>query len=158
MVSHASSQNAINTSRIFRAAVRSESRNAFFASCCVIVLPPWSRPRDVMLWTNARAMPCGSIPQCERKRRSSIARNALVTFFGSFAASTDVPTIAPRRAIGVPSSASRVTLGGVGGCNDFDSGAVTASHATASTNSTISAANARMIHRIQLIRRLGRRG
>ena len=44
--------------------------------------------------------------------------------------------IAPRRAIGVlPSSASNVMLGGVGGWSDFDSGAVTASQPTASTNS-----------------------
>jgi len=79
-------------------------------------------------------MPFGSMPQCERNRRSSIARKALVTFLGSFAASTGAPMIAPRLAIGEPSSASRVMLGGVSGLSDCDRGAVTASQPTASTN------------------------
>ncbi len=73
-----------------------------------------------------------------------------MTFLGSLAASTGAPRIAPRRAIGVPSSASRVMLGGVGGCNDFDKGAVTASQPTANTNNTISAAMPRMTQRSRL--------
>ena len=39
-------------------------RNVNLASCWVIVLPPWVRP-VVRLLQNARAMPRGSMPQCE---------------------------------------------------------------------------------------------
>ena len=75
--------------------------------------------------------------------------NAPVTCLGSFDASTGLPTIAPRLAIGVPSLASRVTDGGVGGCSDLDKGAVTASHATSTTNRMTNAANPRTIQRPQ---------
>ncbi|PAV92811.1 hypothetical protein WR25_19063 [Diploscapter pachys] len=92
-------------------------------------------------------MPRGSMPQCDRKRRSSIARNASVTCGGSLAASTGLSMIAPRRAIGVPSSAVSVIDGGVGGCNDLLSGAVTASQPIAMTSRTMPAAIPRRIQR-----------
>ena len=126
MDSHASSQKAISISRALRVKVRFESRKAFLASCCVIVLAPWSRPLEVTLWNMARAMPRSEMPQCERKLRSSIAMNALVTFGGSVAASTGASITAPRRAIGVPSAAVSVIDGAAIGCSDLDKGAVIA--------------------------------
>ena len=69
-----------------------------------------------------------------------MAMNAWVTCLGSFDASTGLSTVAPRRAIGVPSAASRVTDGGVGGCSDLESGAVIASQPTRITNRTMNAA------------------
>ena len=63
--------------------------------------------------------------------------------------------IAPRRAIGVPSAASRVTLGGVGGCSDLDSGAVSARYPIATTSRTIAAATPRISQRQMLVRRRG---
>src|SRR3546814_5726537 len=70
------------------------------------------------------------MPQWLYKRRSSIARKAPVTYLGSFFASTGASTIAPVRAIGVPSEASKVICGGAIGSSDFDSGAVSASQPT----------------------------
>src|SRR3546814_14879038 len=49
-------------------------------------------------------------------------------------------------AIGVPSEASSVICGGAIGSSDFDSGAVTASHATERMNSASSAAMLRTSH------------
>ena len=66
--------------------------------------------------------------------------------------------IAPRRAIGVPSAESSVIEGGVGGLSERDSGAVTASQPTATTNSTISTARPRIVQRRMRRRREGRRG
>ena len=74
---------------------------------------------------------------------------------GSFAASTGAPMIAPRRAIGVPSAASSVIDGGVGGLSDCDSGAVTASQAIAITSSTMSTPSPRRIQRQSLRRDRG---
>ena len=47
---------------ILRFSVCSCDRKAFFASCCVMVLPPWAMPPLVMFVTMARPMPMGSIP------------------------------------------------------------------------------------------------
>ena len=109
MVNHASSQTAISASCALRARLRSGVRNVNFASCCVMVLPP---PTPVQA---ARAIPRGSTPQCERNRRSSIARKASGTCDGSVSIATGSPTMAPLRAIGVPSLASSVTCGGATG-------------------------------------------
>jgi hypothetical protein len=59
LVSQLSSQKAISASRALRVSVRSGVRKVNFASCWVIVLPP---PVPVKA---ARAIPRGSIPQCE---------------------------------------------------------------------------------------------
>src|SRR3546814_12018491 len=76
------------------------------------------------------------MPQWLYKRRSSIARKAPVTYLGSFVASTGASTIAPVRAIGVPSEASKVICGGAIGSSDFDSGAVSASQPTSRRKKT----------------------
>jgi hypothetical protein len=55
---------------------------------------------------------------------------------GQLARVDRAPITAPRRAIGVP-SADRVIDGGAGGWSDLDSGAVSASQITASTNRMI---------------------
>ena len=57
-----------------------------------------------------------------------------------------------RRAIGLPSVSSSVIEGGAIGWSDFESGAVSASHATAALNSRISTASPRHTH----FQRLGR--
>ncbi len=53
-----------------------------------------------------------------------------MTCLGKSFAFTGVSTIAPIRAIGVPSDASRVICGGAIGSSDFDKGAVSASQPT----------------------------
>ncbi len=73
--------------------------------------------------------------------------NALGICLGSFVTSTGSPMIAPRRAIGVPSAASSVILGGVGGFSDRESGAVTASQTIAMTSRTMNAPSPRTIQR-----------
>ncbi|MEG8027551.1 hypothetical protein QP174_05660 [Sphingomonas aerolata] len=55
--------------------------------------------------------------------------------------------IAPRRAMGVPSSAVSVIEGGVGGCSDFDKGAVIASQMIAITSRMMPIPVPRTIHR-----------
>src|SRR6478735_6872545 len=72
--------------------------------------------------------------------------NAWVTCGGSFATVTGLSTLAPLRAIGVPSAASRVISGGAIGWSDFDSGAVIASHSTIRTNKLNTPAMMRRVH------------
>ena len=47
---------------ILRSRLRSGVRNTSFASCWLIVLPPWTTRPAWMLRTNARPMPIGSMP------------------------------------------------------------------------------------------------
>jgi hypothetical protein len=73
---------------------------------------------------------------------------------GSFDTSTGAAITAPRRAIGLPSAESKVIEGGAGGWSDLDRGAVSASHATASTNSRISPATPQLTQRQRMRKRL----
>ena len=117
------------------------------ASCCVIVLAPCRTPPAAVLVHIARAIPRGSMPQWVRKRRSSIAMKASVTWAGSSVASTGLPILAPRSAIGVPSADSRVIDGGAGGSSDLESGAVNASQPIARIRRMRNTPEPRMIQR-----------
>ena len=66
----------MNTSAILRVKRFSWVKNRFFATCWVMVLPPWSRLRVRRSWTAARRMAMGSMPLCCAKRWSSTATTA----------------------------------------------------------------------------------
>ena len=59
-----------------------------------------------------------------------------MTWGGSSFTLTGLSTMAPLRAIGVPSQASSVIRGGAIGCSDLDSGAVIASQKTIRMNNS----------------------
>ncbi len=66
--------------------------------------------------------------------------------------------MAPVRAIGVPSEASKVICGGAIGSSDFDSGAVSASQPTSRRKVTQKMAKPREMRRIHLRRRVSGTG
>jgi hypothetical protein len=107
-------------------------RKEILASCCVIVLPPSRTPPAPTLRHAARAMPRRLMPKWPWKRLSSMAMKAAGTCLGSSEIFTGSRMSAPRRAIGSPSTETRVRLGAAIGCRDFESGAVIASQATSS--------------------------
>ena len=78
--------------------------------------------------TSARPIARGSIPQCERNRRSSIAMNALGVSGLRRAISTGASLIAPRCAIGLPSALTSSIAGSLSGSSARPSGALTISH------------------------------
>jgi hypothetical protein len=75
-VNRRSSTTASSASRSFRAIVFFGARKKFFASCWVIVEPPWTNRRCFRLATIARPIPMTSTPMWERNRWSSAAITA----------------------------------------------------------------------------------
>ena len=55
-------RNARSASDTLRFSVRSCERNAFLASCCVMVEPPSDTPLRAMFTHTARRIPTGSMP------------------------------------------------------------------------------------------------
>ncbi|OGP78232.1 MAG: hypothetical protein A2Z26_00760 [Deltaproteobacteria bacterium RBG_16_66_15] len=67
---------ASSASRSFRPIVFFGERKKFFASCWVIVEPPWANRRSLRLASTARPIPRKSIPAWEKNRASSAAITA----------------------------------------------------------------------------------
>ena len=88
------------TSRILRSKVTLSPTSRFFATCCVMVEPPW-RLSPPMVFMKARVTLRTSTPWCSKKRLSSAATNAFCTNSGTSASGTQC-----RRLSGSNSSAN----------------------------------------------------